>query len=125
MKSWLIPSALMLSMLPGMSVANPYEQPLREHAMSEMQTWLKDPKLVSAIKTQNTENSAISSQEIDRLDKQWRAETKTTTQPLIDRVLASELSGYLKGVKNRSRGLYTEIFVMDMPTGQTSARLPW
>lgn len=113
MKTWLIPCALVLSMLPGMSVANPYEQPLRDHANSEIRVWLKEPKLVDAIKNQNAENRAISSQDIDRLDKQWRAETKATRQPLIDKVLGTELSSYLKGVKDQSKGLYTEIFVMD------------
>jgi len=113
MKIWLIPSVLVLSMLPGMSVANPYDKPLLEHAKSEIQTWVKDPKVVGAIKSQNAENRAMSSQDIDKLDKQWRAETKATSRPLIDKVLGSELSGYLKGVKDQSKGLYTEIFVMD------------
>ena len=60
---------------------------------------------------------------IDALDKQWRAEREVEDQPLITAVLSSPLSNYLTRIQARSRGLYTEIFVMDaqgLNAGQSS-----
>jgi hypothetical protein len=50
---------------------------------------------------------------IDALDAQWRAEREVEDQPLVTAVLSSPLSSYLTKIQARSRGLYTEIFVMD------------
>ncbi len=72
-----------------------------------------DPRVIGAVKEQNAQNATIGDAEIDRLDKQWRAETKSNSRPMIDAILARDLSRYLGGFKNDARGLYTEIFVMD------------
>ena len=70
--------------------------------------------MIQAIKEQNVKHASLSQDDVDRLDKQWRAETKAfTRRPLIDSVLARPLSAYLKTVKARAGGLYDEIFVMD------------
>ena len=75
--------------------------------------WLNNDIVISAVKAQNAKNSNLSEAEIIVLDKQWRAETSATSQPLISGVMANSLSNYLSGVKNDSAGVYTEIFVMD------------
>jgi hypothetical protein len=69
--------------------------------------------VVDAIKRQNAEHASISAADIGHVDKQWRAQTKQASRPLIDKVMARLLSRYLKDVKLKGRGLYTEIFVMD------------
>lgn len=75
--------------------------------------WLNNSEVVSAVKAQNTKNASLSEAEIIKLDKQWRAETSASDQPLVKSVLANSLSAYLVDVKDNSAGVYTEIFVMD------------
>jgi hypothetical protein len=69
--------------------------------------------VVEAIKVQNEEHANLSQDEIDKLDKQWRAETSNSDRPLIDAVLAKALSDFLAKAKNETGGLVTEVFVMD------------
>ena len=69
--------------------------------------------MVAAVKEQNAKHAALSQADIDRLDKQWRAETKGGAKPLIDGLLAKPVSAFLKKLKEESQGLVTEIFVMD------------
>ncbi len=88
--------------------------PVPDSLISEIKAWANDPVVIQAIKEQNAKHASLSQDEIDRLDKQWRAETKTfTRRPLIDSVLERPLSAYLKTVKAQAGGLYNEIFVMD------------
>ena len=51
--------------------------------------------------------------DINKLDKQWMAETGSSSQPLIKSLLSNDLSKFLRAKKEASKGLFTEIFVMD------------
>ena len=97
----------------GMAIADEFEAPMKKLASSEISTWIKDPAVVSAVKAQNQKNANLTQADIDRLDKQWRAETGASSQPLIKAVLSNSLSKFLKAKKDAGNGLYTEIFVMD------------
>ncbi len=94
--------------------ANEYANELQELAKAAIGDWVQSEQVVSAINTQNKTSAGLDQAKIDSLDKQWRAETKADAKPLINSVLGNSLSAYLKGVKENSEGLYTEIFVMDM-----------
>ena len=86
--------------------------------------WIVDPEIIAAIKAQNARNANMSQGEIDKLDKQWRAQTKASARPLIDQVLSTSLSKKLLGAKNQARGMITELFVMDnkgLNVGQSDA----
>ncbi|MFK7857785.1 MAG: hypothetical protein AB8B64_03120 [Granulosicoccus sp.] len=82
---------------------------LEDHA----QSWLGNPLIVQAINAQNAKHASIDQSGIDSLDKQWRSESESGTGPLVDEVMANELSIYLQGVREESEGLLTEVFVMD------------
>lgn len=97
----------------GAATANEFEGPIKELAGSEIRGWLKDPMIVSAVKKQNAQHASLSDADIQRMDKQWRSETGGSAQPMISKVLANSLSGFLKKKTEASQGLYTEIFVMD------------
>lgn len=75
--------------------------------------WVQHPEIISAINAQNKKNAALGQADIDRLDKQWRAERKADSKPLIDEVLGNSVSQHLKTIKAGAPKLYTEIFVMD------------
>lgn len=82
----------------------------------------QDVALIS-LRSQNGRHVGIDQAEIDRLDKQWREETKAANQPLIAQLMGSPLSSYLIDIKARSLGLFVEIFVMDekgLNVGQSS-----
>lgn len=75
--------------------------------------WMKDPVVIEAVKAQNAKHASLTQDKVDALDKQWRAETKAAAKPLISEVTGNKLSAYLKKKETDSKGLVTEIFVMD------------
>ena len=93
--------------------AGPHDAQIRNVIETNVQQWLGDPVVVEAIKAQNAKHGCLSQSYIDRMDKQWRAETKSGNGKLIDSVLSNSLSAHLKGVKPGSSGLFTQIFVID------------
>ena len=93
--------------------SNAQTEALQDLGKNAFPSWLKNDVLVELVKKQNAKNSGLSEAEIIALDKQWRAETEASTQPMIEGVLSNSLSSYLAKVKDESQGLYTEIFVMD------------
>jgi hypothetical protein len=97
----------------GSALANEFAPQINGVLDNQVKTWLSDPVVVNAIKAQNSETGGLSAGDIDALDQQWRAEADAGSGPLIDKVLANELSAFLKGKKDASDGLYSEIFVMD------------
>lgn len=86
---------------------------IRSRVLAQARALARDPRVVAAVQQQNRNSAGLGQSDIDRLDKQWRAETAAANRPLIDKVLASDLSQFLGKVKTDGRGLYTEIFVMD------------
>lgn len=105
-------AALMLA-IPFAVSASDISGKLAEHARSQFPGWLNNPTVIEAVKAQNAKHSGLSQDEVVKLDKQWRAETKSGGGTLIDATLSNELSTYLKKVQADAQGLYTEIFVMD------------
>lgn len=98
---------------PAWSAQSNDQSAVPSSVVAQIKSWASKPLVVESIKKQNGKNASLSQAEIDRLDKQWRAETKATDQPLISSILTNALSAYLKDVKADAAGLYTEIFVMD------------
>lgn len=81
--------------------------------IEETRQWLEVPVVRLTIDSRNARAGDIDQTEIDRLDKQWRAERATDDQPLITSVLSSPLSSYLTRIQANALGLYSEIFVVD------------
>lgn len=89
----------------------------------EMRRMLETPVAIIAIRAQNERHATIDQATIDRLDKQWRAETKASEQPLIAQLMGSPFSAYLIRIKAESQGLFSEVFVTDnvgLNVGQSS-----
>ncbi len=73
-----------------------------------------NPAVLSALAAQNAANKGLSDAEIDALDKAWRAEVGAGGGAMIDAALSSAASATLKDMQAASRGLITEVFVMDV-----------
>ncbi len=84
-----------------------------DKAVSEIRKWLSNPVVEISIAAQNRKYSNMSQDEVDKLDKEWRTETKADDQPLIAATLSSPLSNYLTQIQAASGGLFTELFIMD------------
>lgn len=95
---------------------------------SELVTQLKDmlanPVVTTAIRARNARTQNISQSEIDEMDLQWRDERESTgSQPTITAALGSPASTFLLRQQASSKGLYHEIFIMDLKglnVGQSS-----
>ena len=108
----LIATALLVSASPLLA-ANEHVEPMKQIGKTKVAAWLNNSAVVEAIKAQNAKNASLAQPDIDKLDKEWRAEVKSGGGKLTNSVLSNALSSYLKKVKADSHGLYTEIFVMD------------
>ena len=101
--------------------AQPYEIPTS--LIADLKKVVQQEVALISLRSQNKRHSTIAQADIDRLDKQWRAEREAGLQPLIAQLMGSPLSSYLIDVKARSLGLFVEIFVMDdrgLNVGQSS-----
>jgi hypothetical protein len=87
----------------------------RELSWGWLQGWIGSAAVVAPVQEQNTTQGRLSDEEILALDQQWRAELKLepAQRTLINRVLATPLSTYLRERAEASDGLVREVFVMD------------
>lgn len=96
---------------------------IRQYLVDEIREWSTSPVVLLTLEASNERYASLDQAGIEALDQQWRAEREVEDQPLITAVLSSPLSSYLTKIQARSRGLYTEIFVMDakgLNAGQSS-----
>ena len=91
----------------------PHVAPVKEYISQNVEVWLTDPIVVNAIKEQNAKTSGLAQADIDKLDKDWRAQATSTDKPFVDEVMARQLSKFLMEKKDGSQGMITEMFVMD------------
>ncbi|MEL6523207.1 MAG: type IV pili methyl-accepting chemotaxis transducer N-terminal domain-containing protein [Pseudomonadota bacterium] len=90
-----------------------YVVPLQDYSKRVLSQWLTDPDLIAALKAQNDEHAALSLDQIEALDQEWRAEAKAGGGALIERLLGHPVSGWLKQQQDATAGFVTEVFVMD------------
>lgn len=93
--------------------AGEHEGAVRDFVSKNIMPWLSSPEVVEAVKAQNASNAGLGQADIDKLDKQWRAEVDASAKPLIDATLANSLSRFLMAKKSENSALITEMFVMD------------
>jgi hypothetical protein len=87
--------------------------PVTDYVKSKVMTWISDPVIINAVKAQDAKNAGITQADIDALDKKWRAEVEQPAKPTIDAVLSNDASKFLQEKQAASKGVITEIFVMD------------
>lgn len=95
------------------ATANDFAAPLARLVEERIRPWLNDPALIETLRQQNAAHASLSQEEIDRLDGEWRSQAKAGHGPLIESVSASPASRFLVEQRQRSDGLFSELFVMD------------
>ncbi|MCB1739016.1 MAG: hypothetical protein KDK91_01500 [Gammaproteobacteria bacterium] len=113
MKKTITAIAISLSLSLSAAGADEIGDRLKSLAEKELAQAFNETDIVEAVKAQNSRHANLGQEDIDKLDKQWRAQAKSGSGSLIDAVLGNALSGRLKQIKESGGGLYTEIFVMD------------
>ena len=106
-------AATSLSLLLPAGTAAADEWLIRDYLVDEIRQWSNSPVVLLTLEASNQRYAGLDQAGVDALDAQWRAEREVEDQPLVTAVLSSPLSSYLTKIQARSRGLYTEIFVMD------------
>jgi hypothetical protein len=71
------------------------------------------PEVVGAVQEQNAANAGLTPDQIEALDRQWRAERKANGGPLTNAKMFNPTSQFLKGFKTAANGPLVEIFIMD------------
>jgi hypothetical protein len=71
------------------------------------------PEVIAAVQEQNAANAGLSPDQIEALDRQWRAERKVNGGPLTHAKMFNPTSQFLKGFKTAANGPIIEIFIMD------------
>src|SRR3546814_20246924 len=86
--------------------------PVTEFAKSTVKQWAADSTVIEAVKAQNAKHAGLSQADIDGMDKDWRAQTDASSKPMIDAVMGSSLSSYLRQQQEATQGTDTEIFAL-------------
>ncbi|WP_438991711.1 PDC sensor domain-containing protein [Lentibacter sp.] len=92
--------------------ANEFAEDLNRLAQSTIQGWTTETVVIETLRQQNNETAQLSEDDILALDAKWRAET-ASGGPLINSLLANDLSSYLKTLVAEGQLVYSEIFITD------------
>jgi hypothetical protein len=86
---------------------------VKKYVAANVMPWLNDKIVIDALKAQNAKHATLAEADIIKLDKEWRAQVDAPSKPLIESVTKNALSAFVATKKAESKGLLTEIFVMD------------
>ncbi|WP_415920497.1 cache domain-containing protein [Tateyamaria sp. SN6-1] len=111
MKYAIATGALCLSAL-SVSAAEPSVAALT-FAREQAAAWINHPAIITAIHTQNASTAVLAQDDINTLDRTWRAEVGTPNAPTIAAVINTPASEHLRANVAANNGMITEVFVMD------------
>ena len=106
-------AAIALAATPAVAAENAFAPQLTALAQAELAAYAAAPAVVEAVRAQNARHGGIDAARIEDLDQAWRAQVGTADRPMIDAVLDTPASGWLREQTAASGGLLTEIFVTD------------
>lgn len=111
MRSMTIATILTFAALPA--AATDYQTTMRSYLENNIRSWAQSPVLVEAITRQNGETQGYSQEDIDALDRQWRAAGETAETAALGQVLHNAAADFLRQQVSDSDGRITELFIMD------------
>jgi len=94
--------------------AQDYAAAMRAMVEDGLRAQVAGPAVRAALAAQNAANAGLAEAEIVARDKTWRAEVAAGGGAMTAAALGSAASAELKAVQEASRGLITEVFVMDV-----------
>lgn len=93
--------------------AEAYGQIINAYFTTDIGPWISAPEILSAIRVKNEMNKSLSADDILAQDKVWRAEAESASHPLIDSIVDTDTSDFLRKHVVMAGGVITEIIVMD------------
>lgn len=87
--------------------------PVTAYFEANVRSWIHDPIIIDGINDQNELHAHLTQFDIETMDANWKTEFSSNNRPLIDSILNSPLSKFLKERQADSGGVITEIFVID------------
>jgi hypothetical protein len=99
--------------IPALAAEDDWQAYLNKYMSEVVKLAANAPEVVAAIHEQNAAHGGLSPEQIEALDRQWRAERKVNGGPLTNSKIFSPTSQFLKGFKTAANGPIVEIFIMD------------
>ena len=99
--------------LPGSAAENDWKTWVNKYMSEVVKLAANAPEVIAAVQEQNAANAGLSADQIEALDRQWRAERKVNGGPLTNAKMFNPTSQFLKGFKTAANGPIVEIFIMD------------
>lgn len=90
-----------------------FDSQLRALAETELALITHEPAVLDALRAQNGRTAGLTQFDIDALDRRWRDQVGAADRPMIDEVLNSPASAWLRAFQDQEGGLVTEVFVTD------------
>lgn len=81
--------------------------------VEQVREWSHDPTVLITLRAWNDRHSGLTQADIDRMDQEWRAQTKSEQKPLIAEILGAPLSALLLRHQADSGGILIETFVVN------------
>lgn len=97
----------------GPASADEFNVAMEEFFQSELSDWASNEMLAAAVIARNVETGGYTLDEIEALDRAWRAEVGQDEMPTIAPILENAASDFLREQVAAFNGRVTEIFVMD------------
>lgn len=104
--------------------ADDFTPALQGYLDAEIRHWANDPVLVMAILAQNERHADMTAEQIDALDRAWRAEIGQADTPTITPVINNSAADFLRDRVEESAGTIAEIFIMDSHGLNVAATAP-
>ncbi|MCV9960450.1 hypothetical protein OIU34_00940 [Pararhizobium sp. BT-229] len=87
--------------------------PVTAYIDANVRPWMNAPIIIEELRDHNKRHARLTPSDINDMDAAWRAEFSGNTGPLIDTVIGSRLSKFLRDRQVAAGGVITEIFVID------------
>lgn len=117
-QKFIIAVFLIFFILPIVVIAAPYDlsrvdapKKIQKLIKEDILNWINNKIIVDAINKANKTHAKRTSVQIKKADKKWRAAKGINNT--MKKYLSSKAAKYLKDVQKRSKGVYSEIFIMD------------
>src|SRR5262245_28264012 len=98
---------------PTIAAENDWKTYVNKYMSEVVKLAANAPEVIAAVQEQNAANAGLTPDQIEALDRQWRAERKANGGPLTNAKMFNPTSQFLKGFKTAANGPIVEIFIMD------------
>ncbi len=87
---------------------------IKKRVLPMIDNWIQAPIIKQVLQAQNKRNINTSQTQIITMDKAWVKEVESGNFAMVQAMLDSPLSSFLKDKQTQSKGLYTELFITDI-----------